>query len=109
MTLGLIHEANVVTRNQAVTDVEGRTTYVTSSTPVECRIGTVSAREDRRASQLGVVIDAIMVVPSGTAVTVSDRVDIGNLGPFGYTGQYEVVYVEPTAVHVRVALRRFML
>lgn len=66
----------------------GTTPGATTTVSVACRVGVPSANDQKVAERLGQIVDALLTLPYGTAVTDRSTIAVSDTGR-----SYDVVYV----------------
>lgn len=110
MSRGMIHDITVLHALEPTVDAEGRADRNESVAHVRGRaasFGGAGVSDVTIADQRGEMVDAVVLVPTGTLVSRADRIIVPDAN--GYEGTYEVVAIRPTMAHLRLHVRRFNL
>lgn len=107
MRAGWLGGVSVGVAGAPTTDGEGRTTRAVSWVePSESHAAMLSFDEAELAAQAGMRLDAVALVPLGTGIRVSDRFRVSSAYGAPLAGDYEVVSIRYTPLHLRVLGRR---
>lgn len=102
-----VHNVSVERRVNTTKDSEGRWKTSTVPTLVTGYMSNPEPEVIQRAASEGIRVDAVLLVPNGTAVSKGDRVKASTSGiPSYLLGFYDVSNVRPNQSHVRVLLTR---